>query len=63
MSFSKPKVPKPKALPTPPTLASITSIVSGGSDAGLSGFSSLINTGPSGLARKGLTKKKSLLGQ
>lgn len=58
--FSSPKVPKPKAPATTPSKAD-ASVLDAGERVNM-GYSSMINTGPSGLKRKASTIKRSLLG-
>lgn len=58
--FKRPKVPTPVPPPTTPTMAQA---LTEGGRGGSSGFTSLISTaGASGLSRKAMTKKRSLIG-
>ena len=55
-----PKPPKPPRPPSPPTKADAS--VQFAADNINQGYSSLVNTGPSGLTKKASTQKRSLVG-
>lgn len=62
MGFSTPEPKKPPPPANAPTKANASVVNAGQRDTSPRGFSSLISSGPAGLARRAETKKRTLIG-